>query len=107
MMPDSVARMVLTVSDSLELSIVAKATIVLGLALVAARSARRARASVRHVVLASAFGALLTLPAVATLLPPVAVSIPITDTRDPIAARPVVGEIPAARRLPEAPIAAD
>jgi hypothetical protein len=28
MMPDSVARMVLTVSDSLELSIVAKATIV-------------------------------------------------------------------------------
>jgi bla regulator protein BlaR1 len=107
MMPDSVARMILTVSDSLELSIVAKATIVLGLALVAARLARRARASVRHVMLAAAFGVLLTLPAVATLLPPVAVSIPIMDTRDSIAASPVVEESAAARRFPQAPLAMD
>ena len=70
MTPDLFARAALTVSGSFELSIIAKATVVLTLALVAVRCARRARASVRHVVLASAFGALLLLPAVVLMLPP-------------------------------------
>ena len=82
MMPDGVARILLAVSDSIELSIIAKATVVLGLALVAVRSFRHARASVRHVVLASAFGVLVVLPAVVRLLPPVAVSVPVTAPND-------------------------
>jgi bla regulator protein blaR1 len=87
MMPDGVARVLLAVSDSIELSIIAKATIVLGLALVAVRSARDARASIRHVVLASAFGVLIVLPAVVRLLPPVAVAVPVTAPNDAIAPR--------------------
>jgi hypothetical protein len=63
------------VGDSLELTIIAKATVVLTLALVAVRGARRARASVRHVILASAFGALLLLPAAVLMLPPFPVAV--------------------------------
>ena len=70
MTPDVFARAALTVSESFELSIIAKATLVLTLALVAMRCARRARASIRHVILASAFGALLVLPPVVLMLPP-------------------------------------
>jgi bla regulator protein BlaR1 len=92
MMSDGVARIILAVSDSIELSIIAKATVVLGLALVAVRSARDARASVRHVVLASAFGVLVVLPAVVRLLPPVAVWVPVTAPNDPIAPRLLVAD---------------
>ena len=100
MMPDGVARIVLTVSDSFELAIIAKATIVLGLALLAVRSARRARASLRHVVMASAFGTLLVLPPVVILLPPVAVAISFEDIRDSAAARPLIGELSRIRHVP-------
>lgn len=75
-MTDMLARMALAVSNSGELSLIVKATIVLALTLAGAWAARRARASVRHVLLASAFGVLLTLPAVALLMPPVAVAVP-------------------------------
>ena len=92
MMPDAVAQVLLAVSDSIELSIIAKATALLGLALVTVRSFRHTRASVRHVVLASAFGVLLVLPAVVKLLPPVAVSVPVTAPNDPIVPRLVVAD---------------
>jgi hypothetical protein len=75
MMPDVFARVILTVSGSFELSVIAKATVVLTLALVAVRCARRGRASVRHVVLASALGALLLLPVVVLMLPPFPVAV--------------------------------
>src|SRR5881296_257970 len=68
-MMQDVMRLVLAVSDSLELSIIAKATVVLGLALVAGRTVRHARASVRYIVLASAFGVLVVLPAIVTQMP--------------------------------------
>lgn len=100
MMPDGVARIILAVSDSIELSIIAKATVVLGLALLAIRSARHARASVRHVVLASAFGVLVALPAVVRLLPPVAVSVPVTAPRDSLAPRLFVVDAAPATQLP-------
>jgi uncharacterized protein (TIGR03435 family) len=100
MMPDGVARIILAVSDSIELSIIAKATVVLGLALVAVRSARHARASVRHVVLASAFGVLVVLPAVVRLLPPVAVSVPVTAPSDAIAPWLFVGDAAPTTHLP-------
>jgi bla regulator protein blaR1 len=102
MMPDGIARIVLTVSESLELSLIAKATIILGLALLAVHVARRARASVRHVVLASAFGVLLTLPAVALLLPPIAVSVSDAYADDRPAAPPI-GEMRTVRHLADTP----
>jgi bla regulator protein BlaR1 len=102
MMQDSVARIVLAVSDSLELSIIAKATVVLGLALVTVRIVRRARASVRHVVLASAFGVLVVLPGVVRLLPPVALSVPVSADRNPLPVRPFLGDAGAVTHLPAA-----
>jgi bla regulator protein BlaR1 len=71
------AGVALAVGGSTELLIVLKATVVVALALVGARLARGTRASVRHLVLASAFGVLLVFPVAAVLMPPVVVKIPI------------------------------
>src|SRR5436309_11378322 len=92
-MMQDVMRLVLAVSDSLELSIIAKATVVVGLALVAGRTVRHARASVRYIVLASAFGVLVVLPAIVRLMPPLAVSVSLPADADPLPARPFVGEV--------------
>lgn len=100
MMPDGVARLLVAVSDSTELSIIAKATVVLGLALLAVRGFRHTRASVRHVVLASAFGVLVVLPAVVRVVPPVAVPVLVTAESDPIPRRLFVVDAAAASRLP-------
>lgn len=64
-------------SQSLELSIAVKATAVVLMALIGARLASRARASVRHVLLASAFAALLALPLIAVSAPKFAIDIPV------------------------------
>jgi uncharacterized protein (TIGR03435 family) len=75
-MTDMLARALLFASGSLEWSIVVKATVVLGLGLVGARLAHRARASVRHVILATTFGGLVVLPVATALMPRVAVGVP-------------------------------
>src|SRR5207237_1377734 len=74
----TLAEWALAIGRSTELSIVIKATVVVGLTIVLVRLARSVQASVRHVLLAATFGALLALPLVALLLPPVAVPIPTT-----------------------------
>src|SRR5271169_4483995 len=87
-MTPMIARFAIAIGGSMESSIVLKATLVLGLTLVAVRLAPRARASVRHIVLAAAFCILLTLPLFAVLLPTVVVHIPvstISDSRVPLA----------------------
>jgi bla regulator protein blaR1 len=76
------ARFAIAIGGSIEGSIVLKATLVLGLTLAAVRLAPRARASIRHIVLAAAFCVLLTLPIVAVLLPPVVVHIPVSTVSD-------------------------
>jgi uncharacterized protein (TIGR03435 family) len=53
-----------------------KATLLLGLMLAASTALGRLRASRRHAVLAAGFIALLVMPAVALLLPPIGVSVP-------------------------------
>jgi uncharacterized protein (TIGR03435 family) len=60
-----------------ELSIVAKVTIVLAMALMAAWALRGARASMRALLLSSAFGVLLALPAASLLIPERLVEIPV------------------------------
>jgi len=64
-----------------ELAVVAKATMLFGIGLVLTRAARRARASVRHVILASTFGAVLVTPIVAAIAPAIAVAVPLASAR--------------------------
>src|SRR5688500_18824615 len=59
-----------------ELSIVVKATLVLALALSGAWALRGARASVRALLLTSAFGALRALPAAVLLIPERTIEVP-------------------------------
>jgi uncharacterized protein (TIGR03435 family) len=98
MMLDLFSRAALTVSDSLELSIIAKATIILTLAIVAVRCARRTRASVRHIILASSFGALLLLPVGVLLLPPAALTVSGAPSRGVLSARQIDIQLSDGRR---------
>ena len=61
-MTDGLARLAIAVGGSSELSIVLKATVVLGLTLVAVALTGLGRSSVRHLLLASSFGVLILLP---------------------------------------------
>jgi len=67
----------LAASDSPVVSIIVKATLILAFALIAARLTRRSRASLRHAILAAAFGVLLVLPIASTLAPPFRVGLPV------------------------------
>ena len=69
-------------------SLIVKATAVTMLALGAARLARRARASVRHLVLAAAFGALLALPVASFVAPGITIPIPIATASPSTPLRP-------------------
>ena len=59
-----------------ELSLIAKATVILAVALFATRAARRAPASVRSLILAAAFGLVLVLPIASAIAPAREVQIP-------------------------------
>ena len=63
---------ILWLSNSTELSLLVKATLVLAAALAAAALARRARASARHLVVATAFAALVALPILIASIPAIA-----------------------------------
>ena len=58
----SLSDAALLLSGSIELALLAKATLILLAALLITQLASRSRASVRHVVIASAFAALVALP---------------------------------------------
>ena len=76
------ADVALAVSRSLELSLLVKATLLLAIGLGAARLAARSRASVRHVVLAATFAAVLALPLAAAAR----LEIPVVTVTRPAAA---------------------
>jgi uncharacterized protein (TIGR03435 family) len=61
--------------EALALSVVAKATVLLAIALMAVRGARRANAALRHAILASTFAAVVALPLAARFVPQVALPI--------------------------------
>jgi TonB family protein len=65
----------LVLSSSTAASMAAKATVIAGLGLAAARLAGRSRAAVRHALLAAAFGVLLVMPVVSLVAPPVRVAV--------------------------------
>jgi beta-lactamase regulating signal transducer with metallopeptidase domain/ankyrin repeat protein len=87
----TIPEAILALSRSPELSILLKATVLLALALVVVRMAARARASVRHLVLASTFAALAALPLVIAAVPGVQVDIalPPSQPARTVAAAPV------------------
>src|SRR4051794_5137955 len=74
-MTEVLTQIVLVIGGSTGLSVLAKATTILLLALVALRPARRVPASVRSLVLASTFGILFVLPIAAMIMPPVALEV--------------------------------
>lgn len=67
-MTSTFADIALAVGNSQAASLVAKATVILALALVGVRLARRSSAAVRHVLLAAAFAMLLALPMTSMLV---------------------------------------
>ena len=95
MMTNSFAEVALVIGGSTELSIVVKATVLLALGLGTGRLARRTRASVRHVLLASTFGVLLALPVAAFFEPPV--------SANPAGVKPIRGIEPGASCMPLKP----
>lgn len=89
------------VSRSPELSLILKATLVLALGLVVARLARGTRASIRHVVLASALAALAVLPLAAAMDVAIPIEVPVASpaervTADAVREAPAVGQTPMA-----------
>src|SRR5688572_30382506 len=82
-----------------ELSLLAKATIVLAAALLAARAAGRAPASVRALVIASSFAVLLVLPLAIAAIPPRTVEIPAAS----MPALLFQEDVPQASQAPAAP----
>lgn len=67
----------LAVSGSLAASIVAKASVIMALGLMAAWLARGNCAAMRHALLAAMFGAILLLPIVSVVMPPLHVGVPV------------------------------
>ena len=68
----------LLLSNSFELSLVAKATLMLLAGLAAIALARTARASARHLVIATLFAALAALPILIAFVPAMAIDVPVT-----------------------------
>jgi beta-lactamase regulating signal transducer with metallopeptidase domain len=101
----TLAEAALIVGGSIELGILVKTTVALLLGLAAARAARRTRAAVRHLLLASTFAALIAVPAALVAVP--AVAIPVTIAGPPVAAGPIVATTTAAGRALPAPGVSD
>jgi TonB family protein len=71
----------LAVSSSPAASILAKATVIAALGLLATLVARRSRAAVRHALLAALFAVLLVLPIASLVAPPVRIALPAAEER--------------------------
>jgi beta-lactamase regulating signal transducer with metallopeptidase domain len=79
-MSRAVADAALLLSQSPELSLIAKATLILLVGLAAIQFARHARASVRHLVVVACFAGLAALPAFMAAAPSLTFDVPVTAT---------------------------
>ena len=77
-MRDEITGIAVWLTQSAELSLLVKATLILTVALAVMRFTGRARASVRHLVIATGFGALLALPVLLAVAPPITVDLPVS-----------------------------
>src|SRR5262245_5949403 len=73
----TITEVTLSLSRWGELSILIKATIILVIGLTILRLSRRARASVRHLLMATSFAMLLALPLIMVIAPAVAIRVPV------------------------------
>ena len=97
MMP-SVTDTALWLSGSSELSLLVKATLIVGVALLTVHLGRRTRASARHLVIASSFVALAALPVLIASIPALAISVEVSEhpstappgENQPVAVVPIV-----------------
>ena len=96
----TLAEAAVTMSQSVDLSILAKATAIVGAGLVAARLASHARASVRHLLLAATFASLIALPLLLVAGPQATIDVPVGYTRASVA--PAVAGRPADAARPGA-----
>ena len=90
---------VLAASGWTEISVVLKATLILASGLLSVRLARPGTASLRHILLATTFAALLMLPAVVLWVPEVAVPIGVESVAGPLlqSPEPTTTSVPEAR----------
>jgi TonB family protein len=72
----------------IELSILGKATVILVIGLTIVTLSRRARASVRHLLLAATLAAVLALPLIALAVPEMTIGVPASQTGESIDLRP-------------------
>jgi len=98
-----ISETMLALGGSPAISIVAKATLVVALALAGSWMARRNRAAVRHTLLASAFGVLLMLPIASVLAPPLRIALPLVTPEQSVSSR-VAEVINADAISPSAPL---
>ena len=75
----TIAQAAVSLTQSIELSILVKATLMLALGLIAVRLALRAPASVRHLLLAVTFAGLFVLPLATLAVPGVVIQVPVAD----------------------------
>src|SRR6266542_580762 len=85
MMLSTITQTVIALTQSIELAIFAKATVVLTLGLAAVRLAARAPASVRHLLLTATFAALIALPLAAVIVPGVVIEVPVANANSRLA----------------------
>lgn len=90
MIPSSMPDAALLLSQSFELSLVAKATLILLAGLVGTRITQTARASVRHLVIAASFAALIALPVLLAVAPRMTIDVPVTASPNVAAAAAAV-----------------
>ena len=102
----NVADAALAISQSLELSVVSKATVMLALGLVAARLAMHARASIRHLLLAATFAAVVAVPLAAGALPALTIGVPAAAPARPatVPVPPAAAPVPREAQQPPSPI---
>lgn len=99
-MTSVISDAIIFLSGSVELTLLAKATILLLLGLAALAIASRQQASLRHLLLAATFAALIVLPLFVTLAPKAVIEVPIPVTAT---AAIVVADIPPGTPIPPLP----
>src|SRR6185503_8270147 len=88
---------------SIELWALVKATVLLATGILVALASGRARASMRHLLLASTFAAVLALPLIVITAPGVAIEVPLPAVRDAVivsTAAPVISASASAAQAP-------
>lgn len=104
----------LLLSQTFELSLLLKATAILLTGLVVTQLARKARASVRHLVIAASFAALIALPLLLAAAPAMTIDVPVTASPtaasgvriNPTITQPALGaDAPPSRQLAAVAIA--